>query len=115
MSDLLELKREEVLIREGSESSAMYLLQEGTLAVFKRKGNQDVLLGHIHSGELVGEMSFLDQQPRCATVIASSDCELVEIPHAKFQELFNKQPQWYQKLIKTLLERLRAANQRTRV
>lgn len=111
----VKLKKGDVLIREGSESDSMYLLQEGSLAVFKRKGAKDALLGHIHTGELVGEMSFLDQEPRSATVIAATDATLVEIPHQKFVELFQSQPTWFQSLIKTLLNRLRATNAKVKI
>ena len=52
----------EYLIREGEESTEMYYLQSGTLAIFKRKGDQEHQIGTIIAGELVGEMSFLDKK-----------------------------------------------------
>lgn len=115
MANEKKLKKDERLINEGSKSDALFLLQEGTLAVIKRHGQEDVLLGHIHPGELVGEMSFLDQSPRSASVVAKTDSIVVEIPHEKFLAIFNKQPGWYQKLIKTLLSRLRDANAKVKV
>ena len=109
------LQKDEYLIREGEHSGAMFWLQTGQLVVHKRKGNEDVQLGHIYSGELVGEMSFLDGEPRSASVQAITDCELIEIPREVFEKVFVGQPPWFQGLVKTLTERLRKTNARVRV
>ncbi len=115
MSDKIMLKPEEFLLREGEESSTMYFLQSGTLAVLKRQGDVEKQIGTIYSGEVVGEMSFLDKEPRSASIKAMSECELVVIPSEKFDKVFKAQPNWYKALINTLLERLRKANARIRV
>ncbi|MBT3584300.1 MAG: cyclic nucleotide-binding domain-containing protein [Halobacteriovoraceae bacterium] len=115
MSESLEVKAEEFLVREGEESAQMYFLQEGTMAVFKIKGDREQQVGTIYAGELVGEMSFLDKQPRSASVKAVSDCKLTVIPHDKFEKFLDKQPSWYRALINTLLDRLRRANARIKV
>jgi CRP/FNR family transcriptional regulator, cyclic AMP receptor protein len=109
------LKVGETLISEGQESTSLYYLQKGSMEVTKRKGNVMVKLGHIFSGELVGEMSFLDKGPRSATVIAKEDCELLEIPAEKFQEILDSQPTWMGSLINTLLDRLRRTNARIKI
>ncbi len=109
------LEKDEVLLREGETSNTMYWLQSGQLVVTKRRTNEDVVLGHISTGELVGEMSFLDGEPRSATVKAVTECELVEIPREVFEKTFHSQPTWFQGLVKTLTERLRKANARVRV
>ena len=111
----IKLAKDETLMTEGEGSSSMYWLQQGQLSVHKMRGNELVLLGHVYSGELVGEMSFLDDEPRSATVKALSDCELVEIPSENFESIMSTQPKWMQILIKTLVARLRKANARIRV
>jgi CRP-like cAMP-binding protein len=115
VTDVIEIKAGEYLMRDGEESTQMYYLQSGSLAVFKVKGAAEQQIGTIYSGELVGEMSFLDKQPRSASVKAISDCKLMTIPHEKFENYFNDQPAWYKALINTLLERLRKANNRIRI
>ncbi|GAB4018360.1 MAG: hypothetical protein Fur0010_19540 [Bdellovibrio sp.] len=93
----------------------MYYLQSGTLAVFKRKGNGEQQIGTIYSGELVGEMSFFDNNPRSASVKAISDCELVVIPRSRMESLHRQLPPWFKALVNTLLDRLRRANTRVRI
>lgn len=113
--NIIQVKKGDFLVREGEEGSEMYYLQKGIMQVIKRRGDSEVQIGTIYSGEVVGEMSFLDKAPRSASVKAASDCELVEIHSEKFERLMGKLPIWYKALIHTLLERLRRANARIRI
>jgi CRP-like cAMP-binding protein len=115
MTDILRLNPGEQLMHEDEASFEMYYVQSGTLAVFKRKGDKESQIGTIIAGELVGEMSFLDKHPRSATVKAMTDCELVVVPHEKFDKLLNSHPKWFKALIHTLTERLRKANSRIKI
>ncbi len=115
MSETVRLMPNEYLVREGEESTEMYYLQSGTLAVFKRKGDQEHQIGSIIAGELVGEMSFLDKNPRSASVKAMSECLLVVVPHEKLEETLNTMPKWFSALLHTLTDRLRKANARIRI
>jgi CRP/FNR family cyclic AMP-dependent transcriptional regulator len=115
MSETIRLMPNEYLMREGEESTEMYYLQSGTLAVFKRKGDQEHQIGTIISGELVGEMSFLDKNPRSASVKAMSDSVLVVVPLEKLENALSTMPKWFSALLHTLTDRLRKANARIRI
>jgi CRP/FNR family cyclic AMP-dependent transcriptional regulator len=113
--DTIFLTAGEYLMREGDESHEMYYLANGTMAVFKRKGDAEQQIGTIYAGELIGEMSFLDEMPRSASVKSVGDCELTVIPRDKMKKFLSGQPNWYRALVQTLIDRLRRANQRVRV
>ncbi|MDC1175320.1 cyclic nucleotide-binding domain-containing protein [Bacteriovoracaceae bacterium] len=115
MADTITLKPEEYLMREGEDSNEMYFLNSGTMAVYKVKNNTEVQIGTIYSGELVGEMSFLDSEPRSATVKAIGECELVVIPNEKLNKYLSAQPKWYRALVQTLLDRLRRTSSRVKI
>ncbi len=115
MAKIKSLKENEVLLREGEKSDSMYWVQKGQLIVSKHRQNEDVILGHIFEGELVGEISFLDQESRSATVKALGDCELIVIPRETIESIFKSQPKWLEILVMTLAERLRKANARIKV
>lgn len=115
MSETVRLMPNEYLLREGEESTEMYYLQSGTLAVFKRKGDQEHQIGTIIAGELVGEMSFLDKNPRSASVRAMNDCVLVVVPLDKLEHTLESMPKWFSALLHTLTDRLRKANARIRI
>ncbi len=115
VNSVVTLEKGDVLLSEGEHSHSMFWLQKGQLSVHKKHGGAEILLGHVYSGEVVGEMSFLDDEPRSATVRAIADCELLEIHNEKYEKIFMKQPKWLQVLIRTLLDRLRRANARIKV
>ena len=115
MAETINLRPEEYLMREGEESHNMYYVQSGTLAVYKLKGGAEKQIGTIYSGELVGEMSFLDNAPRSASVKAIQECELVVVPREKFEKFLIEQPKWFTALLETLLDRLRRANTRIKI
>ncbi len=115
MSNVINLPAGETLLNEGDHSKSLYWLQSGQLVVVKRRGTEEVILGHIFSRELVGEISFLDKEPRSATVKALVDCELIEVPQETFDNIFKNQPKWLDVLVRTLAERLRKANARIKV
>jgi len=111
----IKIDKDHILLKEGQESNSLYWLQTGTMVATRKKNGEDVVLGHIYSGELVGELSFLDESPRSATVKALSECEIIEIPHDAYHKIFDGQPRWFQILVKTLCERLRKANARIKI
>lgn len=115
MAKLISLKANQHLVREGDHSNSMYWVQKGQLVVTKQKLKEDIILGHINEGELVGEISFLDEAPRSATVRAMVDCDLIEIPQEAIDNIFKTQPKWLEILVKTLAERLRKANARIKI
>ncbi|MGZ3696199.1 MAG: Crp/Fnr family transcriptional regulator, partial [Bdellovibrionota bacterium] len=114
MVSIKHLKKGEALVKEGEISNSMYWVQSGTLRLFKKKGGGFIELGVVHSGEVVGEMSFLDNQPRSASVEALQPCDIVEIPRGNFDEFVATQPTWMKSLIATLVKRLRATNNKVR-
>lgn len=115
MARTIKLSQNEILLKEGEVSNSMYWVQSGQLIVTRQRGSEDIVLGHIGSGELVGEISFLDQEPRSATVRALTACDIVEIPQEMIDGIFKSQPKWLEILVKTLAERLRKANARIKV
>jgi CRP/FNR family cyclic AMP-dependent transcriptional regulator len=115
MANKVAIKANQILMREGEHSNSMYWVQQGQLIVTKKRLNEEVILGHIFEGELVGEISFLDKETRSATVKALTDCELIEIPQETIDNIFKTQPKWLETLVMTLAERLRKANARIKI
>lgn len=109
-----KLKKGELLFNEGDPSKSMYFIQNGTIRLFKKKGNSSVELGLIHKGEVIGEMGFLDGGPRSASAEAIHDTDLNEITNANLVEQMKILPPWLMVLLKTIVNRLRSANNKIR-
>src|SRR5688572_29638831 len=59
----------EVLIRKGEPIDAIYIVLEGMLSV-RTESDSASEIARLGSGEIVGEMSFVDARPPLATVVA---------------------------------------------
>lgn len=68
-----------VLIQEGKPIDTLYLILEGTLIVSIAALNGKEL-ARLSSGEMVGEMSFIDSRPPSATVTTEEDSLVLSIP-----------------------------------
>lgn len=97
----------EIIFNEGDPSGSLYLVKSGKLRVYKTTGDKQKDIGTIGPNELVGEMAFIDKQPRSATVEALEDSQLIELPIADINVYLNSQPVWLRMLFNTLISRMR--------
>lgn len=104
------LVKDELLLKEGDKADCVYLVKKGQLKAFKGAESNGTPLGFIESGEFVGEMAYINGEPRTANVTAVTDCELIEVPLGTFDKVLFKRPLWAKALMTTLSKRLKAAN-----
>lgn len=74
----LGVDQNQVLIREGEPVDSLFVLLEGCLDVFR--GGHHV--STVHSGEILGEVSFVDTRAPMATVRAAVQSRVLAIPRA---------------------------------
>jgi len=108
------LKKGDLLFSEGENSHAMYYLKTGMIRIFKKKSSSFIEIATIHSGQIVGELAFLDGQTRSASGEALTRCELIEISGTTFTQTMKHIPDWLKLLLKTIVGRLRTASTRIR-
>jgi hypothetical protein len=101
----------DILIREGEKAQYVYLVRRGNLRAYLKRDTGEVNIGTIQEGEFVGEMAYINNEPRSADVIATSDCELIEIPVNHLDQLIYQKPSWAKALMITLSNRVKRANE----
>jgi CRP-like cAMP-binding protein len=83
------------LIREGAQSSTVYILVHGRLQVFK--GEQPLSVNGapvvLHPGQLVGETAPFREAARNASVVALDECQVLAIDGADFRRVVRQAPQ----------------------
>ncbi len=57
----------DLILQEGDESQFVYEILSGEVEIFSDLENRSVVLGTVKSGEFLGEMGILDDQPRSAS------------------------------------------------
>ena len=65
------LEAGEWLFREGDEGDSAYLIEGGMLEVIRQADGQETVVGYLNEGEIVGEMSLIDELPRSASIRAA--------------------------------------------
>lgn len=97
----------QTLFNEGEEGHLMDVLSIGSAEVIV---NNRVVEKLCH-GSIVGEMGIVSPGPRSATVLASEDCEFVEIDEKRFRFLVQQTPYFALQIMRLMAERLRNTNQ----
>lgn len=98
------------LLKVGDAPEFVYFVKKGQLKAYREVDHSEVVLGTIEVGEFVGEMAYINGEPRSANVRALADCELIEVPIGLFEKVLFKRPSWSKALMVTLTKRLKAAN-----
>jgi len=104
-----QLKKGEVIFRDGNSGQSMFILLEGQVVISKILGDQETILAKLEPGSIFGEMAIIDNQPRSATAIAATNAVLLEISREMFRNRMEEVPRWLQTFFAILVERLRSA------
>ena len=102
----------DALFAAGDAGDGCYRLERGLLKVIitSPQGEQRIL-AILGPGEIAGELSIIDRQPRSASVIAVKDCELSFISQKNLEECTKQNPDTYRYLVNVLASRLRETDQ----
>ena len=89
MMERIELADGEELFAEGSQGNRAYIIESGELEIIKVSGKRNVLLAVRETGDVIGEMSLVDNSPRMASVRARGDTSLLSIHHDQLTHLLS--------------------------
>lgn len=104
-AQFLRYGRGEKVIEQGAEGASMFILLSGEAEVYVHGRAQESLVATLRCGDYFGEMSLLTGEPRSATVIARTDCEMWEIGKEVIAELLQENAALVQKLGELLARR----------
>lgn len=88
IADALETQKfapGDVIIREGDPGYSFFLLESGEADAYKGDSNNRVL--HYKKGDFFGELALLNDAPRAASVVASSEVKVATLGKNAFQRL----------------------------
>ena len=105
------------LFYEDTPGEVMYLVQSGSVGIYKTGADRrELLLATVGPGSFFGEMSLLDDQPRSATAKIVEDAELVVITKKAFEQMLETDPGITSKiliaLLKAVFQRLRTTDEK---
>lgn len=98
---------EEVVVEEGSDADAFFVIVEGEAAIrLKSPAGDSVELGRIPKGSTFGEMGLLLGKKRTASVVALTDLTALKFSSKGFDTMFQKIPKFGLGLSQGLAHRL---------
>jgi CRP-like cAMP-binding protein len=103
-------RRGDVLFHQGDDAGAVVVLRDGHVKATMLNDGREVILAFPGPGELLGELSAVDGQPRSATVRAVDEVEALVIPGSAFRAFLERRPRIALVLLRGVAERLRAAD-----
>lgn len=105
------LKPGDFLYREGDPSDSVYFIESGMVEVHRSSDDESVVLAELGTGQILGEMGVVLDEPRSTTVRASSETTLMALDAEQFRSAFGTNGNWGMRVLRMLCERLASANE----
>lgn len=83
----------ELILEEGTWAYYGYVLRSGKAKVYKHVDGRQMLIGTLEEGDVFGEVAFLGDAKRTASVVADGDVEVEMIPKDVFFDALKKLPE----------------------
>lgn len=97
-----------ILFTEGEIGDKAYVIVSGEIEITKESGGRMVLLATKYSGDVIGEMSLLEQSPRFASGRTLTESTLIMISHKNLENLMDTNPSVARVLLSMITSRLRS-------
>lgn len=101
----------QIVFREGEEGDFMYVILEGSVEIIKHTGQgTGKILTTLQKGDFFGEMSLVDAKRRSADAVCKEETKLLLIDNSVLNKVLDGNPDFAEKMIRTLARRLRNTN-----
>ncbi len=101
------------IFREDEPAGYAYVIERGEVNITKDVDDGEIIIATLGPGELLGEMSPIDNQRRSASARAVTETEVIPISRGQFSEVINNADPLIQLLLNVLLDRLRSGQRDT--
>lgn len=103
----LILKKNDFLFQGGEKTTSFYLVTEGSFARIKdSKKGKTRILHTLHKGDLVGELSFIDETDHARSVMALEDSAVLQFRKEDIEPLITKHPRLIFNFMRAVIKRV---------
>ncbi|HID50696.1 MAG TPA: cyclic nucleotide-binding domain-containing protein, partial [Anaerolineae bacterium] len=94
----------EDICREGEKGATLYVIDSGEVDIIVNADNrQEIIIDSIGPGSYFGEMAFLGDTTRMATIRARQECRLLEIDQDDFMAVASGNPDLLRRLMRQII------------
>jgi CRP/FNR family cyclic AMP-dependent transcriptional regulator len=97
----------DIIIKQGDPADYVFSLFEGEADVLV----DNVAVGKVGEGEVLGAMALLTHSPRSATIRAKTRCSVVKVPKDQFKTLIRTNPTMIHGLLTDMAKQIKNLNQ----
>ncbi|MEK6747703.1 MAG: cyclic nucleotide-binding domain-containing protein [Pseudomonadota bacterium] len=92
-TELVTFKKGDIIANIGDVGEALYFVVAGEAALVYDESGAETEVGRMQEGELMGEMSFFDRQPRSVRMRAvTGQCKLLKLTRTMYNRLRVEHP-----------------------
>lgn len=113
-SDRVNFRPNAVMMRQGDDGDAAYVIISGAADVLINTPNGTIKVAELGPGQIVGEIAILIDIPRTATIQSPEGLTALRISKENFLRLLHGSPQVGVEIIRVLAGRLEATNAQLR-
>lgn len=108
----MQVQKGNVIFYEGTTGNTMFIVLGGKVALYDGKKE----IATLRTGDMLGEMAIITEEPRSATAVAAENSELFVLSEQTFHRLLTKRVavQLLLNIVGTLSQRLRESNRKLR-
>ena len=110
LGSIRRYRRGDVLFHQGDDAGVVVVLMSGHVKAAMVSDGREVILAFPGPGELLGELSAVDGEPRSGTVRAVDEVEALVIPGSAFRAFLEHRPRAALVLLRMVTGRLREAD-----
>lgn len=101
-----------LLVQEGEQADGMYVVVDGRVKVYVSDvGGKELVLDTLGPGEVFGELALIDDAPRSANVVTTTQVTIYKILKSDFERCLEQSPRIAINLLKSLTKRFRGLNE----
>lgn len=82
----------QIIVREGDAAAGIYLIESGSVKIYKEVKHKQVELTTLDTGSFFGELTMLNDRHRTATVVSTVRTELLCLFRPEFLEILHNYP-----------------------
>lgn len=101
-----------ILFEENDPGSRMFVIRTGRVRIYRRMGENEMVLATLAPGDFFGEMALLESLPRSANAQAMEACELIEVDGETFEQMIRTNAEIAVRMMRKLASRVRELDTR---
>ncbi len=101
-----------MIFHEGEDGDELFIIESGVVQIHRENESRDIILAMFSDGDFFGDMAILENKAtRSASAKAVEKSTLYVLKRFDFEQLLTSTPSMTYKILMTIAERLRMANE----